>query len=183
MLLLGIGLVLFLGIHVVPMVPALRARLMSHWGEKTYRGVFSLVSLIGLVLLAWGKSEAPSVHVRTPPTFGRSATFVLLGGTALCFAALYMPTNLKRLTAHPMLWGTTFWALGHLLSNGDLASLWLFGAFLLWALADMVSANRRGARPSQHAVPLWRDGVVLVLAAGIYLGVAWAHPYLSGVPL
>jgi len=183
MLLLGLGLVLFLGIHLVPMMPALRAGLARRWGEKTYRGVFSLVSLVGFVLLAWGKSRAPYVHVLTPPAFGRSATFVLLSGTALCFAALYLPTNLKRLTAHPMLWGTTFWALGHLLSNGDLASLMLFGTFFVWALADMVSANRRGARPSQQTVPLWRDGAVLVLAAGIYGAVTWAHPFLSGVAL
>jgi uncharacterized membrane protein len=180
MLLLALGLLVFVGIHVVPMRPLLRASLVASLGETKYRALFSLVSTVGFVLLVWGKAQAAYVPVFSPPAFGRAATFVLLAGTALAFAAMYLPTNLKRITAHPMLWGTTFWALGHLLSNGDAASLLLFGSFLVYALVDMVSANRRGARPSTQTVAVWRDAVVLALAVGIYCAALYGHPWIAG---
>ena len=180
---LAAGLALFFGVHLVPMRPQLRARLAQTLGEKTYRGLFALVSLGGFVLLVIGKAQAPFVHVLVPPAFGRSAVFILMGAAAVCFAGMYLPTNLKRLTAHPMLWGTTFWALGHLLANGDQASLLLFGSFLVFALADMVSANRRGARPSSQAIPLWRDAVVLLLGLGLYVAALHGHQHLTGVRL
>jgi uncharacterized membrane protein len=183
MLLLGLGLLVFLGVHLVPMRPLLRAGLVARLGEKSYRGLFSLVSVAGFLLILWGNSDAPYVPVFSPPPFGRTAAFVLLAGTALCAAAMYLPTNLKRITAHPMLWGTAFWALGHLLANGDLASLLLFGSFLVYALVDMVSANRRGARPSTKGVPVWRDAIVVGLAAAIYGGALYGHSGLAGVQL
>jgi len=183
MLLLGLGLLIFLGVHLIPMSPSVRALLALKLGEKTYRGLFSLISTVGLVLLVLGKGSAPYVPVLSPPTFGKTAAFVLMAGTALCFAGMYLPTNLKRLTAHPMLWGTAFWGLGHLLANGDLASLLLFGSFLLYALVDMVSANRRGARPQTVPVPLFRDAIVVGLAVLLYGGALYGHPYLAGVRL
>jgi uncharacterized membrane protein len=183
MLLLGLGLLVFLGVHCLPMLPATRARLATALGENRYRGLFALVSAVGLVLLVWGKAKAPYVPVLSPPRFGRSATFVLLAGTAVAFAAMYLPTNLKRVTAHPMLWGTAFWALGHLLSNGDLAALLLFGSFLIFALVDMASANRRGARPSVRRLPLWRDLVVLLVAIALYGAALYGHPHFAGVRL
>jgi uncharacterized membrane protein len=97
--------------------------------------------------------------------------------------AAFMPTNLKRFTRHPMLWGVTIWAAVHLLSNGDLASLILFGSFGAFSLFDMWSANRRGAELSSQALPYWRDLLVVVVGAIVYVAFLKSHAWLFGVPL
>jgi uncharacterized membrane protein len=94
---------------------------------------------------------------------------------------MILPTNLKRLTAHPMLWGTAAWGAAHLLANGDLASLLLFGSVLCFALFDMVSANRRGARPSQKRASLAQDALVVAVSALNYVALLLLHPWLFGV--
>lgn len=181
MSLLFLGLALFLGVHLVPFAVSAREALVARLGKNGYRGAFSAVSLLGFVLLIVGMKSAPFVHVFTPPSWGRGVTFALMGAFAVCFAALYLPTNLKRVTAHPMLWGTAFWGAAHLFSNGDLASLALFGGFLVFALLDMWSLNRRGAKPKTERVPASRDAVVVVVAISLYVGLLFLHPYAFGV--
>ncbi len=85
------------------------------------------------------------------------------------FPAAYLPTNLKRVMRHPFLWGVTLWAVAHLLTNGDLASLLLFGSFAAYTLFDMWSANRRGAEASKIHYPIWRDGVLVAIGTAAHL--------------
>ena len=99
------------------------------------------------------------------------------------FPAAYLPTNLKRIMRHPFLWGVTLWALGHLLTNGDLASILLFGSFAIYAFYDMWSANRRGAEVSKTRYPIWQDGVLVVVGLAAYLLLVRLHPILFGVPV
>ncbi len=183
MAILVTGLVLFIGIHLVPSSPALRGGLVERLGEKRYKGIYAVTALLGLVLIIIGKGAADFEPLYAPPAWGRQAAMILMPASIVLFPAANMPTNIKRFTRHPMLWGLTLWSVAHLLANGDRASVLLFGTFGAFGLFAMWSANRRGAQKSDTVVPVAKDAMVLV--AGL---VAWAlllflHPYLFGVRL
>jgi uncharacterized membrane protein len=178
-----LGLAVFFAAHLVPSVPALRDLLIQRLGKKAYRGAFSIVALVGLVLVVLGKGAAPFEAVYAPPSWGRHVTMLAVLLAMILLPAAHMPTNIKRFTAHPMNWAVVLWAGGHLLANGDRASLLLFGSFGLYALFDIWSANRRGAAPSGEKLPASRD--LRVIAAGLvaYAVLLFLHPYLFGVPV
>lgn len=183
MLILILGILVFIGIHLLPTFSSLRERLLAQWGEKRYKGLFSLVSFIGLILIIIGKADAPFVHLWAPPIWGRHLSLTLMPFAFMLFAAANMPTNIKRFTPHPMLWGVTLWAVVHLSSNGDLASFILFGGIGTFAIFDIVSANRRGATQSTEPVPLAKDGMVVGAGLLAYAVFLFLHPYLFGVPV
>lgn len=172
MFLLALGVALFVGVHLLPSLPAFRDRLIQRTGFNRYRGLFSLASLVGLVLIVIGKGAAPIVPLWNPPDWGFKASVLVMPVAFILLAAAYIPSNFKRFIKHPMLWGVAVWAGLHLLTNGDLASLILFGGFGVFALFDVWSANRRGAERSQDTFPWWRDllpVVVGVLLYGLFL--------------
>lgn len=139
-----------------------------------------MVSLAGFVLLVIGMGRAPFVPIWEPPPWApRVAVWVMPIALTLLVAAFF-PTNLKRVTRHPMLWGVTTWAAVHLLANGDLAALILFGSFGTFSLFGMWSANRRGAEISSKAVPIWRDLLVIVTGGIVYMGFLHSHAMLFG---
>lgn len=177
---LVLGLVVFFGVHLVPAFVPLRAAMVLRLGNKGYRVAFALTALAGLLLIIWGKARAPYVPVYDAPGWGRHATQLLMLPALILLPAAHMPGNIKRYTRHPMLWGVLLFALGHLLANGDLASVLLFGAFALYTPLAMLSANARGARLATASQPWVRD--LRVLAAGVitYLLLAWLHPWLFG---
>lgn len=180
MTLLVLGLLLFLGIHSLPTVVPLRQKLVDRLGLKGYKGLFVLLSLAGFVLIIFGKARAPFVPLWDAPEWGRHAAMGLMPFAFILLMGAYVPSNLKRFTRHPMLWGVSFWAAAHLLANGDLASVLLFGGFAIYSLADMASENRRGVRLQAAKLSPLRDGILVVvglLAYGIFL---FAHPYLFG---
>ena len=182
MFILILGILVFVGIHLLPTFASLRNRLMEQWGEKKYKGLFSVVTVAGLILIIVGKANAPFVHVWVPPSWGSLLALVLMPFSFMLLAAANMPSNIKRFTPHPMLWGITLWAAVHLSANGDLASLLLFGGIGAFALFDVVSANRRGATQSKERIPFAKDAMVVgagLVAYGIFL---FLHPYLFGVP-
>ncbi len=183
MIILTAGLVIFFGVHLFTGAREARANVIAKLGEKTYKGIYSLLSLLGLVLIIWGKGHAPAEPFWDPPSWGRGLALALMPFAFIGIAASHMPTNLKRFTAHPMMWGFTLWAVLHLLANGDRASVALFGTFALYSVYAMVVQNRRGAKPTGVAVPFLKD--VIVIVAGL---VAWTvfylgHGWLFGVPL
>jgi len=181
MLPLAIGVIIFIGIHLVPGVPIVRQRLVERLGEGAYKGVFSCVALAGLLLIIIGKARADVVPLWQPPDWGRTAALAITSVAFILLAAAYLPSNIKRFTAHPMLWGVSAWAAAHLLTNGDLASMLLFGSLGAFALVAMWSANRRGAAVASVRQPLLKDGVAVaagLVAYGIFLAL---HPYLFGV--
>lgn len=181
MSLLILGLALFFAIHALPWLPPLRRRLIERFGALPYRGLFTLLSALGLVLIVLGYARAPYEPLWLPPTWGRPLVYPLLFAAFVLLAAAYLPGNLKRYTRHPMLWGVVLWGVGHLLVRGDLSSLLLFGGFIAYALLAMMSANLRGARKAERRQPLWQDALVLVVGAAAYAGFALAHPWLIGV--
>jgi len=181
MTLLLAGLVIFFGIHLVPTMVPLRRRLAAWKGESVYQMGYSLTAAIGLALIIYGKSMAPYRVVYTPPAWTVHLTWVLMWLAVTIFPAAYLPTNLKRVVRHPFLWGVALWAVAHLLTNGDAASVLLFGSFAVFAFFDMVSANRREARRSSTRLPFWRDAVLLVVGTAAYLLIIRLHPLLFGV--
>lgn len=183
MSLLIAGLVLFLGVHTVAMVRPLRASVVKRVGEDPYKGLFSLVSLTGLVAMIYGKYQAPFAHLYVTPSWGHSAALWLMPVALLLLIAAYLPGHLRRVLGHPMLLGIGVWATAHLLANGDLASVLLFGGFLLFALADLISHLFRPERPERPAY-LWADGVAVLAAVldtvlVLYLHGLAGHPVVS----
>ncbi|WP_404404738.1 NnrU family protein [Pelagibacterium halotolerans] len=184
MWLLIVGLVLFLGAHSVRIVaPQWRdAQVAEHPGA--FKGVYALVSLAGLVIIIWGFSLArlETTFLFTPPSWGVHAASLLVILGFIGITAAYLPAGrIKAWLKHPMVVGVALWAVGHLLANGDLASLLLFGAFLIWAIVDRIAAGRR-REPVPEAGPITND--ILAIAIGTAVGLVfalWLHAPLIGV--
>ncbi len=186
MTILIIGLVIFLGVHSLGfLAPGWRQGLIDRLGNNGWQGLAGLVALAGLVLIVWGYGQARAVPVPlfAPPVWTRHlGLLVMLPAFPLFFAA-YLPGRIKAAVGHPMLTAVILWALAHLLANGNLADLVLFGAFLIWALADRISLFYRVAPPVQGAPPgKANDLIAIVLGLAFYLGfLFWAHAWLFGV--
>ena len=182
MLILIPGLVAFLGIHLVPAMPPLRAALVKHFGENRYKGVFSVVAGIGLVLIVAGYAHAP----RGAQLFDGFAGARLLAPSAMIvsfilLAAANMKTHIRRALQHPMLIGIGIWSAVHLLASGHLKAGILFGAFLAYVVIDLISALLRGATKSFEPQAKYD---VMAVGAGTLLAllVMALHRMLIGVP-
>ena len=177
------GLVLFFGVHIFSGYRAARGEMIQRLGEKRYRAAYALLSLVGLILIVIGVHNAEMVILWEPAEWGRYAAAWFMPFAFISLAAAYIPSNFQRFTAHPMLWSVTLWALLHLLANGDLTSLLLFGSFGLYSVHAMSSLNARGARPSHLKRPLLRDVVVVVTGLVLYWLFLRFHAKLFGVPV
>jgi uncharacterized membrane protein len=193
MLILILGLIIFLGTHVFTMRREARAAAIARLGEGPYKGLYSLISLLGLVLIVWGFGRYRAndwIDVWYPPVFTRHLALLLVWAAFVCLAAAYLPGRIKRTLKHPMLAGVKIWALAHLLANGDLGSILLFGSILAWAVLARISVKRRRDEVRDHGGPVaepagWRNDI-LALAIGTILWFAfarWLHPLLIGVPV
>ena len=184
MLQLLFGLILFLGIHALQsLAPQWRNQLIARWGAWGFKGFYSVVSLVGLILLVQGYAMArmEPVALWTPPRGMQHATILLMWVAMVLLAATYMPSNhIKAKLRHPMTLSVKVWALGHLLSNGNLADVLLFGGFLIWAVLVFRAARQRD-RLSMHTSP---QGTLLgsLLAVGVGTGV-WAAFLMGGLHL
>ncbi|MDP6413069.1 MAG: NnrU family protein [Arenicellales bacterium] len=177
-----LGLIVFIGLHQLPGLPTLRGFLVQKLGEGGYKGAFSLTALAGLGLIVYGKSVARFVHVYTPLEDLRIATTLLVLAAFVLFPASIVPCNLRRLVRHPQLIAVALWALGHLLVNGDLASVLLFGGFLGFAVNGIVSANRRAKVPGLDSKPLVADFAAVIIGLVAWAALSWFHDQLFGVP-
>jgi uncharacterized membrane protein len=186
MSILIIGIAAFLGIHSISIVaPGLRARAVASMGPDRWRGVYSLISAVGFVLILYGyhlARRAPVV-LYTPPGWMRAVTFLLMLPVFPLLFAAYLPGRVKTAMKHPMLAAVKFWALAHLLSNGLLADVLLFGAFLVWAIGDRISLVRRPPQAIPMAPPgRFNDLIAVTGGLVVYAGfILWAHGWLFGV--
>lgn len=192
MLPLILGLALFLAVHSLPTAVELRAGIVKRFGEGAYKGAFALVSLVGLVLIVVGYHKlqlepAKNPVLWDPPLWTRHVAFLLMLVAFIMLTAAYVPSRIRTTLKHPMLAGVKVWALAHLLANGDLGSIVLFGSFLAWAVWDRISIKKRGSLgPLGAAQPgsLLNDVIVVVAATGLWAGMLlWGHARLIGVPL
>jgi len=185
-----LGLAVFLATHVFVSFREARSSVIERVGMPVYRGLFAIVSLAGLALIIWGYAQYRAhdlVQLWTPPAFMRHSTIGLVLFAMLFVVAAFFPSHIKTRLKHPMLAGVKTWALAHLLSNGDLGSVLLFGTFLAWGVYARVAAKRRGdigaaAKPAPDG---WtNDIIVVVLGAAVFLALGfWFHPYVIGVPV
>jgi uncharacterized membrane protein len=185
---LVLGLLAFLGTHIFASFRSARADMIARMGLHAYRGVFALVSLAGLALIVWGYGQYRAhewIQVWSPPGFMRHITVGLMLFAVVFLVAAFFPSHIKTRLKHPMLASIKTWAFAHLLSNGDLGSILLFGTFLAWGVYDRIAVKRRGDLGPQTAPAGWtNDAIVVVLGVVVYLALGYVfHPAVIGVPV
>ncbi|CEA05049.1 NnrU protein [Pseudomonas saudimassiliensis] len=188
MLVLILGLVLFLGIHSMRLFAAdWRATQIDRRGLLAWKGIFSIIAVLGLVLIIWGYGQArlTPTWLWVSPMWTRHLAALLTIPAFILLAATYVPaTRIKARVGHPMLLGVKFWAIAHLIANGTLADLLLFGSFLAWAVALYVVSRRRDrlAGVRYPASGFSRDLIAIVVGVvGWVIFALWLHGPLIGV--
>jgi uncharacterized membrane protein len=186
MLILILGIVIFLGAHSFTTLRERRAGVIARIGEQPYKGLYSLVSLSGFVLIVWGFARyraADWVQLWVPPHGIRHVTIVLMWFAFVALAAGgKQPSRIRGWLRHPMLVAVKIWALAHLLANGDLGGLVLFGSFLAWAVYDRISVKRRGDVGAPRVSEFTRADAIAVGAGTVaYVAMIFLHPWLIGV--
>jgi uncharacterized membrane protein len=184
MTLLIIGIATFLGLHVVPTRRGLRERLVARLGEGPYKGLFALLSGASFILLVYGFAKAPLIQLWSPPSWTRWVAIVLMLPAFIFLVAAYVPGQIKAKLKHPFLVAIKTWALAHLIANGDLASIILFGSFLAYAAYDRITLKRRkatGLVTVPATGPPSNDVIAVVLGLVLYLSfLFWLHRLLIG---
>ncbi len=186
MAILILGLVLVLGIHSLKIVlPTWQADLVTRIGEGVYKGLYSLVSSIGLILIIWGFARAwqAPVFLYTPPAWGRHVTLALmLPALIFAFTSIFPIGRIKRLVGHPLLTATMLWGLGHLFANGDLAGVVLFSTFFAWAMIDRLRQSTNSFTATNVVVSgIWDVAAILAGVALYAVLLAGLHLWLFGV--
>jgi uncharacterized membrane protein len=182
-----LGVALLLGSHTFVTFRAERAAAVARLGEGTYKALFALVSLIGLVLIVWGFAQYRAtgwVNVWYPPPWTRHVTVALMWPAMILVVASYSRGRIYARLKHPFLAGVKLWAVAHLISNGDLGSIILFGSVLAWSVYDRISLKRRSDAGAPN-IPLGgarNDVIAIVLGTLIYLAFGFLHPYIIGAP-
>ncbi|MFL6839891.1 MAG: NnrU family protein [Bradyrhizobium sp.] len=189
LLVMIVGLALFFGVHSLTTQRELRARVIASTGEGGYKIAYSLISAAGLALIVWGFARYRAtgwVDIWYPPTAFKHITMALMLPAVILFVASYIRGRIYATLKHPMLTGIKLWAASHLLANGDLGSIVLFGSFLAWAVYDRISLKHRpdaGAPPIPVGGPT-NDLIAIGVGAVAYLALAFAfHPVVIGVPV
>jgi uncharacterized membrane protein len=183
-----LGLVIFLGVHSVRIFAEdWRTAQVARLGPNGWKALYSVVSLAGFVLLVWGYGESRTnpVDLWSPPRWTAHVTALLTLPAFVLLVAAYVPgTRIKAAVGHPMILGVKLWAFSHLLSNGRLADVVLFGAFLVWAILDFraAKARDRAAGTRYAAGPVMRDVIAVVVGVGAWAAFAMVlHAWLIGV--
>ena len=175
-----LGLLVFLGTHVFVSFREARARAIAQLGLPAYRGLFALVSLAGLALIVWGYADYRAhgwIDVWSPPAFMRHITVGLMLFSVIFMVAAFVPSHIKARLKHPMLASVKTWAFAHLLSNGDLGSILLFGTFLAWGVYARISAKRRTDLKPIAAPAGWtNDALVVAIGIVVYLALGLCVP-------
>lgn len=183
-----LGLIIFLGVHSIRIVADdWRTRTVVRYGELPWKGIYSMASLLGLGLMIWGFGLARQqpMQLWSPPTGMRHLAALLTLGSFVLLAASYVPANaIKARLHHPMVLAVKVWALAHLLANGNLAHILLFGSFLLWSIFDFAAARRRDRSGDiQYQPGKWgATAITVIVGLGLWLVFAlWLHGMLIGV--
>ena len=188
MLMLILGLVLFLGVHSTRIVAdGWRGATIARIGALPWKGLYTVVSIAGFVLLVWGYGLARQqpVLLWSPPRGMNHLAALLMVFSFILLVATYVPRNaIKARLHHPMVLSVKLWALAHLLSNGNLADVVLFGAFLLWAVLSFRAARARDRAAGTVYPAGTAGGTAITVAVGLaaWAGFAfWGHAVLIGV--
>lgn len=184
MTMLYLGLVLFLAIHILPTLGGLRGQLVRRVGENGWKSIHSLITVGAIVLMVLGWRQGSLEVVYAPPAWGRNAAFVLMLPVLYLLIGRRIGTNLKRHTAHPMLWAVALWAGAHLLANGELRAAVLFGGLGGYALFAMWWQNARGvAKTATQTWPWSSEFRALAVTLAVYAALVAVHRWVAGVAL
>ncbi|PPQ30182.1 NnrU family protein [Rhodopila globiformis] len=186
MLILVLGIVIFLGTHTFTTFRDRRAHLIESLGPNPFKAIYSIIALAGFALIVWGFSLYQAqgrIPLWTPPAWGRDAAIVLMWFAFVALACSgKAPGRIRGWLRHPMLVAVKIWALAHLLANGDLGGLLLFGSFLAWAVYDRIAVKRRGDLGASRVPAFTRaDAIALIGGTVAYVAMIFLHPVLIGV--
>ncbi len=189
LVILILGLAVFVGAHAFVTRREARAAVIARIGEAAYKGLFSVGSLIGLALIVIGFARYRAsawIQIWNPPSWTRHIAMLLVWLAFICVTEAYLSGEIKRRLKHPMLVGVKLWAVAHLLVNGDLGGIILFGSILAWAVFDRISLKHR-IDPGGLVVPIggWKNDVVAIIVGTIiFLAFGYVlHPLWIGVPV
>lgn len=189
LLIMIVGLILFLGVHTLTTQRSLRAQCIASLGEGGYKIAYAVASFAGLALIVWGFAHYRAdgmIPVWSPPTFLRHLNIALMLPAVILVVASYIRGRIYTAVKHPMLAGVKLWAFGHLLANGDLGGIILFGSFLAWAVFDRISLKHRAdaGAPPIPVGGVTNDAIAVAVGVVAYLALAFAfHPVVIGVPV
>jgi uncharacterized membrane protein len=185
---LQLGLALFAAPHLFSLLmPQARSGLRARMGEGQFKGLYSLVSLAGLALMIWGygiaRADPASGLAYETWAAGRHVTMLLVLVAFILIAASHGKGHIKRWVRQPMSIAIALWAIGHLLVNGAVPDVWLFGGFLVISMLDIILSEARGKAPRHE--PKIRSDIIAIVAGVVLYGVfvVWLHPWLIGVPV
>ena len=183
MIILLAGLTLWAAVHWFPAaLPEQRNALVARLGEGPYKGLFSILIVLSIVLIILGWRAAPIVQAYIPPMFGNPVIAVAIYFAFVLFFAPRIPNNLRRLVRHPQLTGVVIWGVAHLLVNGQVRDVLLFGGLSVWAIVDMLLIGHRdGAWQKPAPVPIWMDAVLAVVALVVTALLFHFHGTLFGM--
>jgi uncharacterized membrane protein len=186
MLILLIGIVVFLAAHTVTTLRETRARLVERLGLGPYKGLHSLIVVIGLALIVWGFARYRAdglIPVWSPPPWTRHVTIGLMWFAFVALACMNpAPSRIRGWLRHPLLVAVKIWALAHLVANGDAGGMLLFGSLLAWAVYDRIALKRRGDAGAPPVASFTRaDARALIVGTIAYVAMIFLHPYLIGV--
>jgi uncharacterized membrane protein len=183
MAILVLGLVIFLGLHSTRIVSESgREKAIARIGEGPWKGIYSLISVVGFVLIVWGFARAryDAPQLWTPPTWGRHITMLLMLVAPILLASFHFKrSHIAVITHHPMLWSVLLWSLAHLFANGSAADLVLLGAFLVWSAADLASSYARD-RSNRVVYP---EPQLAATAGAVVVGLVLYAALLGGLHL
>ena len=179
---LATGIVLWAVVHLMPAVlPGLRSALIAKLGFGPYKGLFALTIVGSLILIVIGFRGADHAVLYIPPSWGYHAAPIFVLVAFVLFVSARGATNLKRIVRHPQLASVKIWSFGHLLANGEVRSIILFGGLLLWAVADMIAINRRdGAWVKPEPVSRGATTVTTLIGVAAYVAFLFLHETLIG---
>lgn len=185
MILFILGLIIFFGTHLFTAAArGQREALVNRLGAGPYKGLYSLVSIAGfaLIVIGWPKADATVIYVS--PYWLVHVVYLLMLIALTLLAAAYLPKGrIARAAKHPMLAAVKIWAFAHLLVNGEVRSLLLFGAFLAYAVFDRIALKRRG-EPVPASGPVMNDAIAVGVGAAAWAAIFfWLHPYIAGAPI
>ncbi len=182
MILLALGVLITALLHLVAAVPALKGRIKRVTGARAYGPIFGIASLAGLLIIVLGWHMAAFVPVYDPPPWGCYANFALTLVAFICLGIFLFRGALRQRLRFPMAIAVIFWATGHLLANGDLRSLILFGGLLAYAVAHILIGSANGVRPTPE-VRGGHDLLAVVMGVALYGVMTQLHGALIGVPV
>jgi uncharacterized membrane protein len=178
--LLILGITIFFSIHLVPIFP-LKKFLINRLGENKYKGLFSLIALIGILIIIYGFSSADYYPIWDPLPYSKGLALTLMPISIVLLVGANIQTNIKRLTKHPMLIGILIWSFVHLLSNGDLRSIILFVSFGVYALIDIIFSKKVLTTNNTANYTLTKDIIVVIIGLLVYAIIVYFHQYIAGV--